>query len=122
MNENTKYYLFVGVTVMFVLAFAYCISSGKDVHDNGDTAASVGNKIGQAADKQREISQRLERAESAAGDITDSIERSAGAVSAAQDTANSIEAAIEEQRVLIGECQQILADIRGRGEADTSAH
>lgn len=119
MNENTKHYLFVGVTVMFILAFAYCISGGKDVQRNGDTAASVGNKIEQAADKQRDISQRLERAESTAGDITDSIGRSAGAVSAAQNTAGSLEATIEEQRVLISECQQILAGIRRAGEADT---
>lgn len=119
MNENTKRYIIIGVIAVFVLAFAYCISGGKGVQCNGDTADGVGNKIGQAADKQRDISQRLERAESTAGDITDSIGRSAGAVSAAQDTANSIEAAIEEQRVLIGECQQIIAGIRRAGEADT---
>lgn len=120
MNENTKHYLFVGVTVMFIIAFAYCIS-GR-VHDNGDTAASVGNKIGQAADKQRDISRRLEQAESAAGDITGSIERSAGAVSAAQVTAGSLEATIEEQRVLISECQQILAGVRSGGKTDAAAH
>lgn len=120
MNENTKRYLFVGVNVMFVLAFIYCIS-GR-VHDNEDTAASVGKQIEQAADKQRDISRRLEQAESAAGDITGSIERSAGAVSAAQNTAGSLEAAIEEQRVLIGECQQILAGVRNGGKTDTAAH
>lgn len=122
MNENTKRYLFVGVTVMFVLAFIYCISNGKDVHDNGNPAASVGNKIEQAGDKQRDISYRLQRAEGTAGSVTGSIERSAGAVSAAQDTAGSLEATIEEQRVLISECQQILAGIRRAGEADATAH
>lgn len=122
MNENTKHYLFVGVTIMFVLAFAYCISGRSDVHSDGDTAASVGKQIEQARDKQREINSGLQGAENAAGDITGSIERSAGAVSAAQNTAGSLEAAIEEQRVLIGECQQILADISSGGKTNTAAH
>lgn len=90
--------------------------SGSGVHDNGDGADALRHEIGAAREQQHQISEGLQSAESRAGEVTSSLERSASANKEAASRADSIEATIEQQRAAIADCQRLTRTIRERGK------
>lgn len=94
--------------------------SGSGVHDNGERADAVRHEIGAAREQQRQISEGLQSAESRAGKVTSSLERSASANREAASRADSIEETIEQQRAAIADCQRIARTVRERGKKTTT--
>ena len=94
--------------------------SGSGVHDNGERADAVSHEIGAAREQQHQISEGLQSAESRAGKVTSSLERSASANHEAASRADSIEATIEQQRAAIADCQRIVRTVRERGKKTTT--
>lgn len=90
--------------------------SGSRVHDNGVGADTVRHEIGAAREQQHQISEGLQSAESRAGEIANSLERSETANQEAASRADSIEATIEQQRAAIADCQRIVRTVRERGK------
>ena len=109
-NSTIVYWLLVGVTVFGV---CYGASWLKNRYNSGTTAAAdvVAGQIKSARERERAIGQSLLEAETGAGNMSSRIEKSQAGVRNAQESASNIEAAIAEQRRLIGECQQILRGI-----------
>ena len=109
-NSTIVYWLLVGITVFGV---CYGASWLKNRYNSGATAAAdvVADQIKSARERERAIGQSLLEAETADGDLSERIGRSQEGVRNAQESASNIEAAIAEQRRLIGECQQILRGI-----------
>lgn len=93
-----------------------CFYTRSGVHDNGVEADDVRHEIGTAISQQHEISRGLQEAESTAGTVADSINRSESASRDAAITADDIETTIEEQRKYIDECKQIIARVRARDQ------
>ena len=106
-NSTIVYWLLIGITVFGV---CYGASWLKNRYNSGATAAAdvVADQIKSARDRDRAIGQSLLEAETGAGDLSERIGRSQEGVRNAQESTSNIEAAIAEQRRLIGECQQIL--------------
>lgn len=94
--------------------------NGSGVHDNGERADAVRHEIGAAREQQHQISKGLQSAESRAGKVTSSLERSASANREAASRADSIEETIEQQRAAIADCQRIARTIRERGKKTTT--
>lgn len=94
--------------------------AGSRVHDNGVGADTVRHEIGAAREQQHQISEGLQSAESRAGEVASSLERSASANREAASRADSIEETIEKQRAAIAECQRTLKAIRRRGTKEAS--
>lgn len=94
--------------------------SGSGVHDNGVGADTVRHEIGAAREQQHQISEGLQSAESRAGKVTSSLERSASANREAASRADSIEETIEQQRAAIADCQRIARTVRERGKKTTT--
>ncbi len=83
---------------------------GYNLHDdcNGDGSARQQVESAAAANKEHQAS---------AGRITSSAERVESGIEQAQDGINKAADRAASSEQLIGECQQILAGIRARGEA-----
>lgn len=83
---------------------------GYNLHDdcNGDGSARQQVESAAAANKEHQAS---------AGRITSSAERVESGIEQAQDGINKAADRTASSEQLIGECQQILAGIRARGEA-----
>ncbi len=90
--------------------------SGNGVHDNGERVDVIRHEVGTAREQQHEISEGLQSAESRAGKVTSSLERSASANQEAASRADSIETTIEQQRAAIADCQRIARTVRERGK------
>lgn len=120
--NSTAVYWIVVIAVVIGICYGVEIFRSQDVHDNGVSVDRVGKQIEQVGDKQRDISNGLQRAESAAGSVTGSIGESQERIRAAQDAAGRIDATIKEQRDIIADCQRIIAEVRSRAEADAGAH
>lgn len=93
-----------------------CLFAGSGVHDNGERIDTVRHEIGAAREQQHQISEGLQSAESRAGEVASSLERSETANREAASRADSIEATIEQQRAAIADCQRLTRTIRGRGK------
>ena len=106
-NSTIVYWLLVGVTVFCV---CYGASWLKNRYSGSELPAAdvAKGQIESAREHQRAISGSLYEAETGAGDLSERIGRSQAGVRNAQESASNIEAAIEEQRRLIRECQQII--------------
>ena len=114
----------IGILVVTVLLVAvFCIgymlgirnAAGEDVHDNGSTAAGVGNAIESAGSDIGAAKSGIDHASDTAGRIENRIEAAQGRVEYIQATTN-------EGRRIVEECKSILAEVRRRGEEDTAAH
>ena len=83
---------------------------GYNLHDdcNGDGSARQQVESAAAANKEHQAS---------AGRITSSADRVESGIEQAQDGINKAADRVASSEQLIGECQQILAGIRARGEA-----
>ncbi len=96
-----------------VLAVAcLCIGGiiGYNLHDDGGGNVSTRQQVESAAAANQEH-------QASAGRITSSAERVESRIEQAQDGINKAADRAASSEQLIGECQQILAGIRARGEA-----
>lgn len=96
-----------------VLAVAcLCIGSiiGYNLHDDSDGNVSTRQQIESAAAANKEH-------QASAGRITSSADRVESGIEQAQDGINKAADRAASSEQLIGECKQILAGIRARGEA-----
>ena len=109
-NSTIAFWLLVGITVFGVCYGASWLKNRYN-SSSSPTADVAERQIESAREPQRTISGSLGEAEKGAGNLSERIEQSQAGIRSAQNAAIGIEAAIEEQRVLIGECQQILREI-----------
>ena len=104
----------LGVLVFLVVAFSLGYMLGvertrEDVHDNGSTAAGVGNAIASAGLGISTAKSRIDNAAAAA-------DRVEARISDAQERAEYLKGTADEGRRLIAECQSILREVRSRGK------
>ena len=118
-NSTIVYWILVGVTVFGV---CYGASWLKNRYSGSELPAAdvAKGQIESAREHQRAISSSLYEAETGAGNVSSGIEKSQAGVRNAQESASNIEAAIAEQRRLIGECQSIIRDIQEGAAKETS--
>lgn len=83
---------------------------GYNLHDDGGGNVSTRQQVESAAAANKEH-------QASAGRITSSAERIESGIEQAQNGVNKAADRAASSEQLIGECQQILADIRARGEA-----
>ena len=112
--------LFIALAIFLCIGIWFSFSAGSRVHDNRNGADTVRHEIRTAISQQYEISEGLQSAESRAGEVASSIERSASANREAASRADSIEETIEQQRAAIADCQRTLKAIRRRGTKEAS--
>lgn len=108
--------LLIALAIFLCVGIWFSFSTGSRVHDNRNGADAVRHEIGAAISQQHEISEGLQSAESRAGEVASSLERSASANREAANRADSIEETIEQQRAAIAECQRIARTVRERGK------
>lgn len=108
--------LLIALAIFLCVGIWFSFCAGSRVYDNGERIDAVRHEIGTAREQQHEISEGLQSAESRAGKVTSSIERSASASREAASRADSIEATIEQQRAAIADCQRIVRTVRERGK------
>ncbi len=117
MNETKEFIKSHWLLLIAGVAFiCLCFFAGSRVHDNGARIDTVRHEIGAAREQQHQISEGLQSAESRAGEIAGSLERSETANREAASRADSIEATIEQQRAAIADCQRLTRTIRERGK------
>lgn len=117
MNEAKEFIKSHWLLLIAGLAFiCLCLFAGSGVHDNGERIDAVRHEVGAAISQQHQISEGLQSAESRAGEVASSIERSETANREAASRADSIEATIEQQRTAIADCQRIARTVRERGK------
>lgn len=99
-GQNIK----IGLVLLLVgvLVAVWFVLRGRSVPDNGVTASSVGNQIQQITTNQHGIVEGLSATERGLEEI--------------QRRNNSMEDKIRESGVIIGECQQILRNVREAGK------
>ena len=109
-NSTIVYWLLVSVTVFGV---CYGASWLKNRYSGSELPAAdvAKGQIESAREHQRAISIEVSEAETRAGDVSNRIGKSQAGIRNAQDSAGNIEAAIEEQRRIIGECKSLLGKI-----------
>ena len=112
----SRYYLpvIIGVVAMLLgVAIGYSIglrNSGTDIHDNGNGIDAVREQYQHIEVNQRQITDGLAGA----------VERSDNAAERAErieERAVRSETAVNDAGVIIDECQQIIGNIRNRGQA-----
>ncbi len=108
--------LLAALAILCCLGIWFCFGARIGVHDNGNGADTLRHEIGTAREQQHQISKGLQSAESRAGEVASSLERSETANREAASRADSIEATIEQQRAAIADCQRITRTIRERGK------
>lgn len=117
MNETKEFIKSHWLLLIAGAAFiCLCLFAGSGVHDNGERIDTVRHEIGTAREQQHQISEGLQNAESRAGEIASSLDRSETANREAASRADSIEATIEQQRAAIADCQRLTRTIRERGK------
>lgn len=115
--------LFIALAIFLCVGIWFSFGAGSGthdsrsgVHDNGERVDVVRHEIGTAISQQHQISEGLQSAESRAGEVASSIDRSASANREAASRADSIEETIEQQRAAIADCKQIARTVRERGK------
>lgn len=108
--------LLIALAIFLCVGILFSFGAGSGVHNNGDGADTVRHEIRTAISQQHQISEGLQSAESRAGEVASSIDRSASANREAASRADSIEETIEQQRAAIADCKQIARTVRERGK------
>lgn len=121
MNEAKEFIknnrlLFIALAIFLCVGIWFSFGAGSGVHDNGERIDTTRHEIGAAISQQHQISEGLQSAESRAGEVASSLERSASANQEAASRADCIEETIEQQRAAIADCQRIVRTIRERGK------
>lgn len=97
---------------VLILAFGWFYLAGRgDVSDIGDRADDTRNELESAGEEQRNQAAALDRAEDAA-------DRSQSAVRDSEERADRVQELERSDAEIIGECQSILAEVRGRGKKE----
>ncbi len=104
----------LGVLVFLVVAFSLGYMLGvertrEDVHDNGSTAAGVGNAIESAGLGISTAKSRIDNAAAAA-------DRVEARISDAQGRVEYLKTTADDGRRLIAECQSMLREVRAGGK------
>lgn len=118
LDSTAIYWLLVGITVFCV---CYGASWLKNRYNSSSSATAnvASDQIKSAREHLRTIGSSLDTAQEGAGSVSSRIEKSQAGIRNAQDAALGIEAAIAEQRRIIGECQQILDGLLQGNEKQT---
>lgn len=119
--DSHKRVIIITVACLIILGLAfmagYYQGSRTNVPDNGAGIKSAREQLNQAASNQQQLTDGIDHAAATAGEVTAGIDRGQEEVGAAGATAQRIEAGQSEAAGLISDSQQILANIRARGEA-----
>jgi len=111
--------ILIGVIVLVVIFSAgYLLGlthAGKNIHDNGTGVSNPGEQFGQAIQHQSEITDGIKDAEHTGSGIAET-------GTAIAESAGHITAGVNEAAGIIDSCQQILGNIRNRGQAGKAPH
>jgi methyl-accepting chemotaxis protein len=89
--------------------------AGKNIHDNGDGVNNPGEQLGNAINNQQQITDGIHNAEHTSNSIAETS-------TAIAESAQHITAGVNEAAGIIDSSQQILGNIRNRGEAGKTPH
>lgn len=115
MDNEKKKYMFCGViclVLIFICAYFLC----QDISDNGAGTRPVREQLTTATEEQRELTNGIEGAEARTENIQERVSKSEAGIDAATNRAEDVERELTSSGELIAKCQQILRDIRARGE------
>lgn len=96
--------------------------TGNYISNNETRAAQVRRDIHSALTEQREITERIDRLQDGAGQVTGSLEKGAAGVDKAAIANLRAEILVSESGELIAEGQRIIQSIRSRGQTGTSTY
>lgn len=113
----------------FGLGYGLGLRNAGDVSDHGGGADRTAGQLEQAATNQRQLDASIGRAAEQGRGLADSLDRSRTAVDRSKAAADGLAGGIgQSQRLvedavrILRESQQILRDVRRRGESKTGAH
>lgn len=112
-KEKIRLYLVVGL--LAVIAIWYLFST-RDVSDDGARIDNIRNELATTEKQQQSAIDRLGKIESGVTDSQERVNRTETAIGNAEDRIKDGEARVKSSAELIDECQQILREIRSRGE------
>ena len=101
--------LIVCVLLVGVFLAGYLYGLREDVPNNGDGIGNIGEQYNQIKDDQHEITVGIGEAVGTSQDI-------AGTSQAIEGTVNSIADGLRESGKLLDDCQQLIGQIRNRGQ------
>lgn len=116
LNVKKKYVAIGAVICLVLMAAGYYLCSRNGVPDNRVRIESAREQLEQAETHQREITDGIAAAEERTEAIQDRIDQSQERIQAAENRAGNIETNLSEADRIIAECQQILRNVRSRGE------
>lgn len=115
MGSEKKKYIFCGaICFMLICICAYFLC--WDISDNGAGIKPIREQLTTATEEQREFTKGIEGAEARIENIQERVSKSEAGIDAATNRAENVERDITSSGELIKECQQILSNIRARGE------
>lgn len=110
--EKIKTFLATHAVCVAVTIACICVCIGiGSVHNNGSGADNIRNELDAAGRDQSEITTGIDSVKSRAGRVAERVED-------AQQRVDNLAGGIKDAGEIIGECKQILAGIRARGEKD----
>lgn len=98
--------------LIFICAYFLC----RDVSDNGAGIKSIRDELTTATEEQRGLTKGIEGAEVRTENIQERVSKSEAGIDGAANRAEDVERELTSSGELIKECQQIIRDIRARGE------
>lgn len=118
-NENKKYIVYgcIAIVVLLLAAILLC----WDVPDNTAGINNTREQLNSAEERGREITDGIIESQKRTENIADRIDRSQEANNSATERADRIETNLSDADRIIAECQQILRNIRSRGEEKAEA-
>ena len=122
-NRKKALYLCAAVALgLLALGYFLCLGAGEDVRDQRNGTDAARRELERAVERERraageamELAGDAERHGNEIGRVREELED-------AQREAGLALEGIDYSDVLIGECQQIIAGVRGRGAKDETAH
>ena len=115
-DNHSRIYIIIIAVVLCAGTYFFMRGGG----DNARTADSVGKQIEQAGRNQQAITGGIADAESTAGSVTTSIDRSQEAIGTATSAAGRLESYLAESGSLIAECREIVESVgKDAGEEST---
>lgn len=129
-RPNSKEMAVAVLVCVAVLVAVFCVgygiglrNAGKADGDGGDGGAGqIGQHIQSAAATQREITERIDRQQDSAAQISSRIEESATGIENAAAATGRAESLVRESGELIAEGQRIIQAIRSRAEKGKAPH
>ena len=116
LNVKKKYAAIGAVICLVLMAAGYYLCSRNAVPDNSIRIESAGEQLKSAEGNQQQITDGIGAAEERTENIQERIDQSQERIQSAENRAGNIETNLSDADRIIAECQQILRDIRSRGE------